>query len=628
MNKTMIPRVLLLAACLFAGPLFADNRLYLHPATSTVAADDKIYLDGLTNGTRALAPDFWATQDLSFNFTGNLTSVIGLRGHALPSLSTGFLRYNGSAWVFDSATYITNPLTTLGDVFVGGSSGTPTRLAQGTNGTFLGVSGGVLGYYTPIGSGNVSNTGTPTAGQAAEWTSATVVQGIAVTGSGNYVKSTGGTLTNPLIAALANLTTNGLITTSGGVGTLGVTVPGANVLTAFGVDVGSPGAIVVNGGALGTPISGTVTNLTGTASININGTVGAGTPNTGAFTTGVFGSTASITVGTAGTSVGQILFKNATSGTLTIAPPTGALGTYSITLPNAASVLPVIGQQLTFTGPTAARTVAIPDANFTIARTDAANTFTGASSASGWILTSPTITTGITPTVNDGAALGSTSLQFSDLFLASGAVVNFANGDVVLTHSSGLLTLGTGDLRITTAGTNSASVVTVGGTQSLTGKSIAALANLTSNGFVTTSGGVGTLGTSTAGANVLTALGLAANATGGFVTAGGLARITTISSSATPTVDATATDCVTITALATTITSMTTNYTAATNNFQQLEYRIKDNGSAQGITWGSAFSSGIATLPTTTVAGKVLHVWLEEDTVQGKMVCQATGSEP
>jgi hypothetical protein len=36
--------------------------------------------------------------------------------------------------------------------------------------------------------------------------------------------------------------------------------------------------------ALGTPSSGTVTNLTGTASININGTVGATTPAAGAFT--------------------------------------------------------------------------------------------------------------------------------------------------------------------------------------------------------------------------------------------------------------------------------------------------------------------------------------------------------
>jgi hypothetical protein len=42
--------------------------------------------------------------------------------------------------------------------------------------------------------------------------------------------------------------------------------------------------ILVSGGALGTPSGGTVTNLTGTASININGTVGATTPTTGAFT--------------------------------------------------------------------------------------------------------------------------------------------------------------------------------------------------------------------------------------------------------------------------------------------------------------------------------------------------------
>jgi hypothetical protein len=42
---------------------------------------------------------------------------------------------------------------------------------------------------------------------------------------------------------------------------------------------------------LGTPASGTVTNLTGTASININGSVGSTTPSTVAATTGTFTST-------------------------------------------------------------------------------------------------------------------------------------------------------------------------------------------------------------------------------------------------------------------------------------------------------------------------------------------------
>lgn len=53
-----------------------------------------------------------------------------------------------------------------------------------------------------------------------------------------------------------------------------------------------------NASALGTPASGTVTNLTGTASININGTVGATTPNTGAFTTGSFSGAVSFAAGT------------------------------------------------------------------------------------------------------------------------------------------------------------------------------------------------------------------------------------------------------------------------------------------------------------------------------------------
>lgn len=63
----------------------------------------------------------------------------------------------------------------------------------------------------------------------------------------------------------------------------GVT-PGTGVATALAVNVGSAGAPVLFDGALGTPSSGTVTNLTGTASININGTVGATTPAAGTFT--------------------------------------------------------------------------------------------------------------------------------------------------------------------------------------------------------------------------------------------------------------------------------------------------------------------------------------------------------
>jgi hypothetical protein len=78
----------------------------------------------------------------------------------------------------------------------------------------------------------------------------------------------------------------------------------------------------------------------------------------------------------------------------------------------------------------------------------------------------------VSPAANDGAALGTATVSWADLFLASGGVLNFANGNWVATHTSGILTVGTGDLRVTTAGTDTASVVTVGGSQTLTAKTL------------------------------------------------------------------------------------------------------------------------------------------------------------
>jgi hypothetical protein len=48
-----------------------------------------------------------------------------------------------------------------------------------------------------------------------------------------------------------------------------------------------------------------------------------------------------------------------------------------VTVPNADTTIPIATQQLTFSGPTAARTITFPDANFTTAKTDS-NDFTGA----------------------------------------------------------------------------------------------------------------------------------------------------------------------------------------------------------------------------------------------------------
>jgi len=46
----------------------------------------------------------------------------------------------------------------------------------------------------------------------------------------------------------------------------------------------------------------------------------------------------------------------------------------------------------------------------------------------------------LSPTANDGAAIGSGTVSWADLFLASGGVINFNNGDVTITHSTNTLT--------------------------------------------------------------------------------------------------------------------------------------------------------------------------------------------
>lgn len=60
-------------------------------------------------------------------------------------------------------------------------------------------------------------------------------------------------------------------------------------------------------------------------------------------------------------------------------------------------------------------------------------------------------TGGIFPNASDGAAIGSTSLMWSDLFLASGGVINFNAGDVAITHSANTLTTTGGNYVFTQA---------------------------------------------------------------------------------------------------------------------------------------------------------------------------------
>ncbi len=99
------------------------------------------------------------------------------------------------------------------------TSGTLTANKQAT----FDASGNIIASAFTAFTGAIIS-GTPVSGQVAEWIGATTVQGLSTSGTGNVCRVTGPTLSSPLIAKLANLTSNGFVTTSGSDGTLGIDV--------------------------------------------------------------------------------------------------------------------------------------------------------------------------------------------------------------------------------------------------------------------------------------------------------------------------------------------------------------------------------------------------------------------
>lgn len=98
-------------------------------------------------------------------------------------------------------------------------------------------------------------------------------------------------------------------------------------------------------------------------------------------------------------------------------------------------------------------------------------------------------------------------------------------------------------------------------------------------------------------------------------------RVGSTTSSATPSIDSDAYDQYNITALAAAITGVTVTGTPVDG--QKLMVRIKDNGTARAITWGSSFVTGFnAPLPT-TVASKTHLVAFIYDSTAAKWVCAA-----
>jgi hypothetical protein len=135
----------------------------------------------------------------------------------------------------------------------------------------------------------------------------------------------GGVATYSAQPIFSSLTASSAVATDASKGLVSVT----NTGTGNNVLATSPTLVTP---ILGTPTSGVVTNLSGTASININGTVGATTATTGNFTT--LGATGNVTLGDASTDTLNVgngdLVKDA-SGNLLVGTATAlSLGKISV----------------------------------------------------------------------------------------------------------------------------------------------------------------------------------------------------------------------------------------------------------------------------------------------------------
>lgn len=278
--------------------------------------------------------------------------------------------------------------------------------------------------------------------------------GCTVSGSNNQVLTDNG---SGGCVSESNLTFDGSTLAVTGAVTISGNVTAANILGTGTLTNGKLCAYNSTGPVIDCNTTGGAGTVTNSTTLTSNLTVlGNGTVDTkvaaGLSTDG----TATYVAGVNATTKGCYKMFGNTSGDVTICPNAVAGTATAVTMPASSTIVPIATQQLTFAGPSTARTITFPDASITVARTDAANTFTGTQTFGAVVGTTWNGNTWATGTGTLSIAAGKTFTSSNTLTITgtdSSSIAFGTGGTVTYKIAAGTSALATGAITSATCAT-------------------------------------------------------------------------------------------------------------------------------------------------------------------------------